>query len=181
MSDTGQSKGLRIAFGLVIILILYNIGSGLIVKKLGIPGIFEIEFDKPVAQLPAKPKTQTETGTPSQTPSQSQPQTHTGAQQQQTTWQFVQPPSLPSSACPQVPGMFWMAYPNTWYGPFYGYFLAWDRAGGFYVWDPYLGQIPYPDPFVQVQRNAWLRLPNSPFNICVDGSTGNVFGQYNPY
>jgi len=174
MSETGQAKPYRIVLVLLVIIILYNIGTGLIVKKVGIPGVFEVEFaDKPASQLPAEP--------PPKTQPQPETQEHTETRTQQpTSWQAMQPPALPASTCPRVPGMFWLAYPNTWYGPFYGYFLAWDRMGGFYVWDPYLGQIPYPDPFVQVQRNAWLRLPNSPFNICVEGVTGNVFGQYSP-
>jgi len=83
---------------------------------------------------------------------------------------------------PQVPGMFWMAYPNTWYGPFYGYFIGWMSVGGFQVWHPMMGPIMYPDPFHQLQRSMWLRLFNSPFNVYVDGSSnGYVFGQYSPY
>lgn len=82
---------------------------------------------------------------------------------------------------PQVPGMFWMAYPNTWYGPFYGYFIGWMAMGGFQVWHPFTGPIVYPDPYHQVQRNMWIRLFNSPFNVFIDGSsTGHVFGQYSP-
>lgn len=83
---------------------------------------------------------------------------------------------------PQVPGMFWMAYPNTWYGPFYGYFIGWMSVGGFQVWNPMMGPITYPDPFHQLQRNMWVRLFNSPFNVYVDGGpNGYVFGQYSPF
>ena len=83
---------------------------------------------------------------------------------------------------PQVPGMFWMAYPNTWYGPFYGYFIGWMSVGGFQVWHPMMGPIMYPDPFRQLQRNMWVRLFNSPFNVYVDGGpNGYVFGQYSPF
>lgn len=83
---------------------------------------------------------------------------------------------------PQVPGMFWMAYPNTWYGPFYGYFIGWMSVGGFQVWHPMMGPLMYPDPYRQMQRNMWVRLVNSPFNVYVDGGpNGYVFGQYSPF
>lgn len=82
---------------------------------------------------------------------------------------------------PQVPGMFWMSFPNTWYGPFYGFFIGWMTVGGFQVWHPMMGPIVYPDPFRQLQRNMWVRLFNSPFNVFVDGSpNGYVFAQYSP-
>jgi hypothetical protein len=82
---------------------------------------------------------------------------------------------------PQAPGMFWMAFPNTWYGPFYGHFIGWMAMGGFQVWLPMMGPIVYPDPFHQIQRNMWVRLFNSPFNVYVDGSpNGYVFAQYSP-
>jgi hypothetical protein len=186
MSDVGQGKAYKIALYLLVILILYNIGSGLIVKKMGIPGIFEIEFeDKSTPQSQPEVEHQTEKEPDQTQPQQKQPETPTRTEtepQQPASWQFVQPPALPESTCPRVSGMFWLQYPNIWYGPFYGYYLAWDRAGGFYAWDPYLvSSIPYPDPYRQVQRNTWLRLYNSPFNICVESSTGNVFGQYYPY
>ncbi len=35
----------KLGFAVVIGLIIYNLASGLIAKKVGIPGIFEIEFD----------------------------------------------------------------------------------------------------------------------------------------
>jgi hypothetical protein len=82
---------------------------------------------------------------------------------------------------PQVPGMFWMAYPNTWYGPFYGFYIGWMAMGGFQVWHPMAGPTVYPDLYHQMQRNVWVRLFNSPFNVFVDGGpTGYVFGQYSP-
>lgn len=88
---------------------------------------------------------------------------------------------FPQSSVPHVPGMFWMAYPNYWYGPFQGFFIMWLPMGGFQIWNPYYGIVPFPDPYRSVQRNVWLRLPNSPFNIYVDGSVnGHVFGQYAP-
>jgi hypothetical protein len=44
------------------------------------------------------------------------------------------------------------------------------------------GFIPYPDPYHQFQRNVWVRLINSPFNIYVDGTfNGYVFGQFSPF
>lgn len=82
---------------------------------------------------------------------------------------------------PQVPGMFWLTYPNTWYGPFYGYFIGWMMVGGFQVWHPMTGPIVYPDPYHQLQRNMWVRLFNSPFNVFVDGGpSGYVYAQYSP-
>lgn len=82
---------------------------------------------------------------------------------------------------PQVPGMFWMPYPNTWYGPYYGYFIGWMTIGGFQVWHPMVGPIAYPDPYLQLQRNMWVRLFNSPFNVYVDGGpSGYVYAQYSP-
>jgi len=95
------------------------------------------------------------------------------------TGSFASP--FPQNDALRVPGMFWMNYPDNWYGPFYGYYIMWLSVGGFQVWDPYRGVIPFPDPYRQTARNAWLRLPNSPFNIYVDGSpAGHVFGQYSP-
>ena len=35
------------AFGLLIILITYNLITGITIKKIGMPGIFEIEFESP--------------------------------------------------------------------------------------------------------------------------------------
>lgn len=82
---------------------------------------------------------------------------------------------------PSVPGMFWMPYPHTWYGPFYGFYIGWIGVGGFQVWHPMMGPITYPDPFRQLQRNMWVRLFNSPFNVYVDGGPGGyVFAQYSP-
>lgn len=91
-------------------------------------------------------------------------------------------PSMPGNVQPpQVPGMFWMPYPNTWYGPFFGFFIGWMGVGGFQVWHPMMGPIYYPDPYRQLQRNMWVRLFNSPFNIFVDGGpNGYVFAQYSP-
>lgn len=91
----------------------------------------------------------------------------------------IMPGAIPASSAPQVPGMFWMPYPNTWYGPFNGYYIGWLSFGGFQVWHPFYGLIPYPDPFLQFQRNMWVRLINSPFNVYVDGGpNGYVFGQF---
>lgn len=95
----------------------------------------------------------------------------------------TEPPVAPDSTCAVVPGMFWLGQPNIWYGPFFGYAIAWNGPGGFYVGHQSSGQPAfYPDLYAsgQAQRNVWLRLPNSPFNICVDSLAGNVFGQYSP-
>ncbi len=94
--------------------------------------------------------------------------------------EFV-PEPLPRNTCDIVPGMFYMGNADSWYGPFgNGFGLKWIHPGGFYVWNPWSGSNFYPDPYASVQRNTWLRLPNSPFNICVDSLAGNVFGQYSP-
>ncbi len=97
--------------------------------------------------------------------------------------QVPTPPPATVNACPRVTGIFWLQYPNTWYGDptlTNGYFVGWNQTGGFLVWDPQFGQQVFPDPYAQTQRNVWLRLPNSPFNICVESGTGYVFGQYSP-
>ena len=81
----------------------------------------------------------------------------------------------------KVTDMFWMAYPNTWYGPFDGFSIGWMPTGGFQVWHPMMGAIVYPDPFNQLQRNMWVRLYNTPFNVYVDGGLGSyVYAQYSP-
>lgn len=92
------------------------------------------------------------------------------------------PTTLPGGQLPpQVPGMIWLAFPNTWYGPFFGYFIGWMSVGGFQVWHPLMGPMVYPDPFRQLQRNMWVRLFNSPFNVYVDGGpNGYVYAQYSP-
>lgn len=86
---------------------------------------------------------------------------------------------LPQTEAPRVPGMFWMPYPNMWYGPFDGFFILIMPMGGFQVWDPRVGYVPFPDPYRQIQRDVWVRLINTPFNVFVD-MVGNVFGQYSP-
>ncbi len=90
------------------------------------------------------------------------------------------PSQLPQMGLPpQAPGMFWMPYPDTWYGPFYGFYIGWMSVGGFQVWHPMMGPILFPDPYRQLQRNMWVRLFNSPFNVFVDDSpSGHVFAQY---
>jgi hypothetical protein len=190
MSGSTQWKIYRIVLVVVVILILYNIGSGLIVKKVGIPGIFEVEFgDEPHHQQQAERDSHSDSSTPTQPqsvqPSPTQPQQPPTEQKQApppdpTATSFTPPPELPAQTCPYVPGIFWMAYPNTWYGPFEGFALAWNQTGGFYIWSPYAGMVPIPDPYAQAPRNSWFRLTGSPFNVCIDGSTGRVFGQYNP-
>lgn len=176
METQGQFRVSRVVIVLVSILLLYNIGSGLIVKRLGIPGIFDIEFGEKATPSQPQPQPQPQP----QAQPQPQPQTSsTVVPTPPTASSFVQPQALPHNTCPQVPGMFYLPYPNTWYGPFDGFALAWERSGGFYVWNPfYNATVPFPDPYSQVQRNTWLRLPNAPFNICVDSFKGNVFAQY---
>jgi hypothetical protein len=61
-----------------------------------------------------------------------------------------------------------------------------SSLGGFYVWDADMlniygtfgSVIPYPDPYLQMPRNAWIPLNQSVFSVCID-STGNVFGVAN--
>ncbi len=92
------------------------------------------------------------------------------------------PTTMPNAPKPpSVTDMFWMAYPNTWYGPFDGFSIGWMPTGGFQVWHPMMGAIVYPDPFNQLQRNMWVRLYNTPFNVYVDGGLGSyVYAQYSP-
>lgn len=96
---------------------------------------------------------------------------------------FAPQPPLPLNTCPLVQGMYWMQFPNTWYGPFAGGDgISFSNTGGFYVWDAdmlndsgtYGVIIPYPDPNSQIQRNVWVPLQQSRFSVCVD-SSGNVF------
>ncbi len=100
------------------------------------------------------------------------------------TADFVLEPQVPSNACPEVSGIFWLQYPDIWYGPFFGGdALLLSSFGGFTVWDAdmlnvygtYGATIPYPDPFFQVPRNQWIPLNGSIFHVCID-SGGNVFG-----
>lgn len=90
----------------------------------------------------------------------------------------LEPVAAPQGTCPSVHGMFWMQFPESWYGPFGGYFLGWHQAGGFSVWDPVAGGIEYPDPGGQVQRNTWFELSGTPFTICVDTTMGNVLARF---
>lgn len=92
-------------------------------------------------------------------------------------------PTTPVS-CPYVQGAIWLQSPNIWYGPFgNGEGLMFSSYGGFFVWDParpnmygtYGMVIPYPDPYKAIQRNVWIPLQQSRFNVCVDGA-GNVYG-----
>ena len=85
-------------------------------------------------------------------------------------------PALPSNTCPAVQGMFWMQYPNSWYGPFAeGDAVQFSSAGGFYVYHgAYNTVVPYPDPQSQIPRNVWFPLQQSRFSVCVD-SVGHVF------
>lgn len=94
----------------------------------------------------------------------------------------------PSNTCPVVQGMFWMQFPDTWYGaPSGGDAVSFSGAGGFFVWDPkmlnlhgtYGAVIPYPDPDRLIPRNVWIPLRQSGFSVCVDGSA-NVFGSHGP-
>lgn len=196
MAEQGKWSPQNIFYLLAICLVLYNIGSGLIVKKIGIPGIAEFSFEKESppspperAPSPTAPPQQTVVGQSSPT-QQEQPvpghgdDTSPGQTPASTPGQspaFVQPPTLPDHTCPSIAGMFWMSMPNTWYGPFNGFAISWQSGGGFFIWNPYAsGVVPFPDPYAQVQRNTWIRLTGTPFNICVDSTAGRVFGQYSP-
>lgn len=54
MSNNVQWKVYKLVLALLVILILFSIGSGLLVRKIGIPGLFEIEFGEKssTSQLP---------------------------------------------------------------------------------------------------------------------------------
>lgn len=143
------------------------------------PGPSEPEPSEPTSQSPNPQSPNPQSPNPLLDPAPSQP----GNIPSLNPANAVQPPVAPNSTCAIVPGMFWLSQPNIWYGPFFGYAIAWNGPGGFYVGYYASGQpIFYPDQYAsgQAQRNVWLRLPNSPFNICVDSLRGNVFGQYSP-
>jgi hypothetical protein len=86
--------------------------------------------------------------------------------------------------------MFWLPEPNRWYPSYYGFALAWDMRGGFYVWDPRVYdaaanqqgmRFSFPDFYPQATpRNTWMRVPNTPFNVCIESMRGYVYGQYAP-
>lgn len=97
---------------------------------------------------------------------------------------FAPEPSLPATSCPAVQGMFWMQYPNAWYGPFSGGdAIQYSSAGGFLVYNGQMlnvfnrmgSVVPYPDPGFQYPRNIWIPLQQSRFSVCIDGA-GQVFG-----
>jgi hypothetical protein len=174
MSDQASSGLAKLGIGVVVCVIIYNLFSGFVAKKVGIPGLFEIEFGPKTTYSPT-PGPVNPTPAPQVTNQPSAPPLPNPTM-------FSQPPApVANYACPTVPGVFWMQYPNTWWGPFGGgYAIGWYSGGGFGVWNPYIYQtVNYPDPYRQTQRNTWLRLTNSPFNICID-SHGNVYGQYAP-
>jgi len=199
MSDQGSSWVAKLGVGVILVLIAVNLFSGLVAKKVGIPGMFEIEFgpkDTPQptpapvtpqpTQAPATPQPSMQPVAPLPTPQGGNTQALNPSQQQlpaPNVGQFNQPPAPTQHyACPTVAGIFWIPYPNIWYGPFgYGYAIGWYSNGGFGVWNPYMYQtVNYPDPYRQAQRNKWMNLTGSPFNICID-SAGNVYAQYWPY
>ncbi len=82
-----------------------------------------------------------------------------------------------------------MPIPNTWYGPFDNRFsLMWDQQNIYAddlqrrIYSPY--NYPnhplYPSyPHANFIRGTWNRLSGSPFNVCIEPSSGKVFGQYN--
>lgn len=194
MSDEGSSLMAKFGIGIVLVLIAVNLFSGLVAKKVGIPGVFEIEFGPKENPQPTQAPT---TPQPTQAPATPQPSMQPVAplsspqatniqaldpSQRLTASQFIQPPAPQQSyACTTVAGMFWIPQANTWYGPFYGYAIGWYSSGGFGVWNPYTSQtVNYPDPYRQAQRNMWMNLTGSPFNVCID-THGNVYGQYWPY
>jgi hypothetical protein len=195
MSDQPASWVAKLGAGVVLALIVVNLFSGLVAKKVGIPGVFEIEFGPKDTRGPNPPPSPQPTQTaPSPQPStlsvaplpspKAQPPNH-------SQWSLPTPNTVDLSqpltptrnyACPTVAGIFWLPYPNIWYGPFgHGYAVGWYSSGGFGVWNPNLYQtVNYPDPYKQAQRNVWMNLTGSPFNVCID-SYGNVYGQYWPY
>jgi len=195
MSDQASSWVAKFGVGIVLVLIAVNLFSGLIAKKVGIPGVFEIEFGPKETPHPTPAPV---TPQPTQAPATPQPSmqpvaplpspqgVNTNPAQQQLpapdAGQFRRPLAPTQGyACPYVAGIFWIPYPNTWYGPFGGYFIGWYSYGGFGVWNPYTYQpVNYPDPYGQAQRNTWFNLTGTPFNVCID-SSNKVYGQYWPY
>jgi hypothetical protein len=78
----------------------------------------------------------------------------------------------PQTGCPLSANTFWLEFPSVPYGPYDGYYVAWDSFG-YYVWDPLVGWIAYGYP---QEFNIWIDLSGSPFYLCLD-STGAVFGE----
>jgi hypothetical protein len=93
---------------------------------------------------------------------------------------FVKPPEIPQNNCPFIEGMFWLQYPNKWYGSSEsGDRLTFRNPGGFDVWDGSYNQpISYPDPYAEIQRDVWIPLQGSRFSVCVDSAHNSVFGFY---
>lgn len=188
----------KFGIGIVLVLIAVNLFSGLVAKKVGIPGVFEIEFgpkeNPQPTQAPTTPQPTQATATPQPSMQPVAPLSSPQAANIQApdpsqrlsipiAGQFSQPPAPQQNyACPPVAGIFSIPYPNTWYGPFgYGYAIGWYSNGGFGVWNPYDSRtVNYPDPYRQAQRNMWMNLTGAPFNVCID-TNGNVYGQYWPY
>jgi hypothetical protein len=78
----------------------------------------------------------------------------------------------PETGCMVSANTFWLEFPGVPYGPFGGYYVAWDNAG-YYVWDPAAGWLAYGIP---QQPNTWMDLQASPFYLCLD-TGGAVFGE----
>jgi hypothetical protein len=182
MNDQASSWVTKVGVGVVLLLIAVNLFSGLVAKKVGIPGVFEIEFGtkgtlqptpQPI-QAPAAPQPSMQPVAPLPSPQGGNPHVANPSQEKlplSSAVGFNQPPAPTQNyACPTVAGIFWLAYPNTWYGPFgQGYAIGWYSAGGFGVWNPNISQtVNYPYPYRQDQRNMWMNLRGAPFNICID-------------
>jgi hypothetical protein len=98
----------------------------------------------------------------------------------------VEPAPLPpNNTCPYDARGGWLAFQNTWYGPYAGgQSISYDLQF-FYVYDPnqynsltqaYGNVTSYSTAF---ERNRWTRLIGSPMWVCVD-TPGNVYAAYAP-
>lgn len=164
MSEKNGSDGL---FAKILVGVAVPVLTAVIIYKLG------IKDTKP--ETPPKPSNGTQSINPDPSNASDKPKPPST---------FTPEPSLPTSACPGVQGMFWMQYPNAWYGPFAGGdAISFGSAGGFFV---YNAQVPndfgtlgavatYADPYAERPRNVWVPLLQSRFTVCVDDS-GRVFG-----
>ncbi len=93
--------------------------------------------------------------------------------------------NLPSNyRCPPRVDSLWLQFPGIWYGPFWNadstaYSIFHDQQF-IYVGHSIMGIVgTYEDPGVYNQRNQWVALPNTPFDVCVD-TNGFVFAAYIP-
>ncbi|MEM7134751.1 MAG: hypothetical protein AAF702_51285 [Chloroflexota bacterium] len=100
--------------------------------------------------------------------------------------EWVQPGNdLPVNyACPPRADGLWLQFQGVAYGPFYdsnnvGYSIAYDLQF-IYVSSSTMGMLgTFSDPGMNNQRNQWVALTGTPFELCVD-INGSVFTAFVP-